>query len=100
MQWKACEKKQMEEENRKILECVQQNEAREEVRKSIKKEQAAAIAAVQDKLASHIREKMTQAEEMERCVCVYIHVLPGLFGGVRLHYWELWVVSKGCRENF
>lgn len=66
MQWKAHEKEQMEEENRKILEFSQQQEAREEARMAVKKQQEEAMAAVQNKLAMEIDHKRAQAEEMER----------------------------------
>ena len=56
----------MEEENRKILEFSQQQEAREDERMAVKKERGEAMAVMQDKLAKEIERKRAQAEEMER----------------------------------
>ncbi len=54
----------MEEENRKILEFSQQQEAREGEQLAAKKEREEAMAAVQDKLAKEIERKRAQQELM------------------------------------
>ena len=94
-QWRAHEKEQLEEENRKILEFAQQQEAREETRKVVKKQQEDAIAAVYDKLSNQITEKRAQDEEMERyvCVCMLVRQQPTLLcAELDTHEFEYWML--------
>lgn len=56
----------MEEENRKILEFSKQQQARENQRMAIKKEQEEAMAVMQSKLGEEITSKREQADEMQR----------------------------------
>ena len=56
----------MEEENRKILEFSQQQQAREDERMASKKDKEEAMAMVQRKLAQDITSRRAQVEEMER----------------------------------
>ena len=56
----------MEEENRRILEFSHQQQAREEARMAVKKEQEEAKAAAQQFLADKISAIQAEVEEMDR----------------------------------